>query len=496
MLAQLTRRKSVADAHADSERAEGALKRTLTAVDLTALGIGAIIGAGVFSSTGTAAAGNFDALGHMLRPGAGPALILSYGFTAIACGFAALCYAEMAAMIPIAGSAYTYAYVTLGEFLAWIIGWDLILEYAVGNVAVAASWSSYFQDFLAGFGIHLPGWLGSTYTTATPEVLRSAPHLFGLPIILNVPAFLIVALLTVVLVIGVKESARFNAAMVALKVALVIGFIVAGAFYVKPGNWHPFAPHGFTGVMTGASLVFFAYIGFDAVSTTAEEAKNPQRDLPIGMIASLVICTVLYVALTAVLTGITHYTKLGVADPLTVALHDAHLEKLAGIMSFGAVIAMTAVLLVFQLGQPRIFLSMARDGLLPSKFFAAVHPRFRTPWKSTILTGAVVGGGAMFADITTWIEFTNIGTLFAFVLVSAGVIALRRYEPDRPRPFRCPWVPVVPLISIICCVSLMIPLPWKTWFRFVVWMAAGLIIYFAYSRHRSRLAATHVKVAA
>src|SRR5215470_11850858 len=251
LMSQLVRRKTVDDAYADSERPEGALKRSLSAVDLTALGIGAIIGAGVFSSTGTAAAGKFDALGHMLRPGAGPALILSYGVTAVACGFAALCYAEMAAMIPIAGSTYTY--VTLGEFMAWVIGWDLILEYAVGNVAVAASWSSYFQDFLAGFNVHLPTWLGSTYTTATPEVLKNAPHLFGLPIILNIPAFLIVALLTVILVVGIKESARFNTAMVVLKVALVIGFIAAGAYYVKPDNWHPFAPHGFKGIMTGAS---------------------------------------------------------------------------------------------------------------------------------------------------------------------------------------------------------------------------------------------------
>jgi APA family basic amino acid/polyamine antiporter len=495
MLAQLTRRKSVDDAHADSERPEGALKRSLSAIDLTALGIGAIIGAGVFSSTGTAAAGKFDPVTHeLLRVGAGPALILSYGLTAIACGFAALCYAEMAAMIPIAGSAYTYAYVTLGEFLAWVIGWDLILEYAVGNVAVAASWSSYFQDFLGGFNIHLPAWLGTTYVTATPEILKQSPHIFGLPIILNIPAFLIVALLTVLLVVGIKESARLNTIMVVLKVLLVLGFIAAGAFYVKPENWHPFAPHGFNGIMTGASLVFFAYIGFDAVSTTAEEAKNPQRDLPIGMIASLIVCTILYVALTAVLTGITHYTKLGVADPLTVALHDAHLEKMAGVMSFGAVIAMTAVLLVFQLGQPRIFLSMARDGLLPAKFFGAVHPRFRTPWKSTILTGAVVGGAAMFADINDFIEFTNIGTLFAFVLVSAGVIALRKYDPDRPRPFRCPWVPVVPILSIISCIALMAYLPWKSWFRFFVWMAAGLIIYFTYSRGRSRLATTHAKV--
>ena len=496
MLAQLMRRKSVDDAHADSERPENQLKRTLGPIDLTALGIGAIIGAGIFSSTGTAAAGKFDAAGHMLRPGAGTALILSYALTAVACGFAALCYAELASMIPIAGSAYTYAYVTLGEFLAWIIGWDLILEYAVGNIAVAVSWSGYFQDFLAGFHIHLPAWLATNYNQASQEVLSHAPHIGSLPIILNFPAFAIVALLTVLLVVGIKESARFNTAMVVLKVALVIGFIAAGAFYVKPDNWHPFAPNGFTGIVTGASLVFFAYIGFDAVSTTAEEAKNPQRDLPIGMIASLVICTILYVAVTAVLTGITHYSKLGVPDPLTVALHDAHLEKLAGIMSFGAVIAMTAVLLVFQLGQPRIFLSMARDGLLPRGFFGAVHPRFRTPWKSTILTGVVVGGVALFVDINDAIEFTNIGTLFAFVLVSAGVIALRRFDPGRPRPFRCPAVPIVPALSIICCIGLMIPLPTITWFRFVGWLVIGLAIYFLYSRRRSRLAATHDKVPA
>jgi len=486
MLAQLLRRKNVDEASADAEAPGGRLKRSLGPIDLTALGVGGIIGAGIFSATGAAAAGKFDAAGHMLRPGAGPALILSYGLTAVACGFAALCYAELASMIPIAGSAYTYAYVTLGELLAWIIGWDLILEYGVGNVAVAVSWSGYFQDLLAGFGLHLPGWMVTNYNHLTPELSAAAPHLFGAPLVFNFPAFAIVALLTVLLVIGIRESARFNAVMVFLKVLLVIGFIAVGAFYVKPTNWHPFVPNGFTGIMTGASLVFFAYIGFDAVSTTAEEAKNPQRDLPIGMIASLIVCTILYVAVTAVLTGMMPYTKLGVDDPLTAALQYAGLPNAAGLLAFGAVIAMTAVLLVFQLGQPRIFLSMARDGLLP-KFAAKVHPRFGTPHVTTIITGVLVGGVAMFVDINDAIEFTNIGTLFAFVLVSAGVIVLRRTDPDRPRPFRCPGVPLVPILSIVCCVGLMIPLPVVTWIRFVGWLAIGLVLYFLYGKHHSRL---------
>ncbi len=494
MLAQLLRRKSVDTAVGDGDASQ-ALKRTLGVVELTALGIGAIVGAGIFSSTGTAAAGKFDALGHLVRPGAGAALVLSYLVTAIACGFAALCYAELAAMIPIAGSAYTYAYVTLGELVAWIIGWDLILEYAVGNIAVAVSWSGYFQDLLAGVGVHLPAWAGTNYNQATAQALAGAPHLFGLPIVLNLPACAIVALLTVLLVIGVKESARLNNWMVALKVLLLIGFVAAGAFYVTPANWHPFAPNGFSGVMTGASLVFFAYIGFDAISTTAEEARDPQRDLPRGMVLSLAICTVLYVAVTIVLTGIAHWSKLGVADPLAVALQVAHLEKLSGVMSFGAVIAMTAVLLVFQLGQPRIFLSMARDGLLPP-FAARVHPRFRTPHVTTIITGVAVGGVAMFVDINDAVEFTNIGTLFAFVLVSAGVLVLRKIDPDRPRPFRCPGAPWVPLASIVCCIGLMVPLPRITWLRFVGWLLVGFVVYFGYGRKHSKLHARAVGGAA
>ena len=483
MFSELMRRNALADVTSDAEAPEHQLKRSLGAIDLIALGIGAVIGAGIFSSTGSAAAGGGAHIG------AGPALVVSYILTAVACGFAALCYAELASMIPIAGSAYTYAYVTLGEFLAWVIGWDLILEYAVGNIAVAVSWSGYFKSFVEGFGLHLPAWLVSTVTEARMhrEILAQAPHLLGIPIVVNLSAGAIVALLTVLLIVGVKESARVNAIIVGLKIVLVLAFIGIGAFWVAPANWHPFAPHGFAGVMSGASVIFFSYIGFDAISTTAEEAKNPQRDLPIGMIGSLIVCTVLYVAVTAVLTGIVPSNELGVADPLALALQKAGLMKLAGVFAFGAVIAMTAVLLVFQLGQPRIFMSMARDGLLPA-WAAKIHPRFRTPHVTTIITGVAVGVPAMFVDLGDALEFCNIGTLFAFALVSAGVIALRYLEPDRPRPFRCPGVPLVPILSMISCVALMLPLPRITWLRFVGWLIIGLVIYFAYGVRRSRLA--------
>jgi APA family basic amino acid/polyamine antiporter len=482
----LFRRKSIDQCIPDGEGT--GLKRTLSAVDLTALGVGAIIGAGIFSSVGTAAAGD---AGH---PAAGPALMISFLVTAIACGFAALCYAELASMIPISGSAYTYAYVTLGELPAWIIGWDLILEYAVGNIAVAVSWAAYFKSFLGGFGIELPAWISTSRPIFDPlpaELAANAPHLFGFPIVFNLPAGLIVAALTVLLCIGVKESARANSIMVALKLVLVIGFIAIGAFYVKPEYWHPFAPNGVTGVLSGASLIFFSYIGFDAVSTTAEEAKNPQRDLPIGMMVSLGVCTVLYVAVTVVLTGLVPYTKLGVGDPLAAALQNANLQKLAGVLSFGAVIAMTAVLLVFQLGQPRIFMSMARDGLLPA-WAAKVHPKYRTPWHTTILTGIFVGVPAMFVDINDAIEFTNIGTLFAFVIVSIGVVVLRRTDSARPRPFRCPGSPWIPLLSAVCCCVLMAYLPWVTWLRFGGWLVIGLAIYFLYGRRRAKVEKTDV----
>jgi basic amino acid/polyamine antiporter, APA family len=482
MPGSLFRRKTVEGCQTDAEQSDHRLKRSLGVLSLTALGIGAVIGAGIFSSPGTAAAGGGS---HIA---AGPALVLSYILVAAACGFAALCYAEMAAMVPVAGSAYTYAYVTLGEFPAWIIGWDLILEYAVGNVAVAVSWADYFKSLLAGFGLHLPNWLSTTLDHArqTPGLLESAPHLFGIPIVLNLPAGVIIALITVLLVLGIQESARVNTAMVVLKLVMVVGFIAVGAFYIAPAHWTPFAPNGLRGILSGASLIFFAYIGFDAVSTTAEEAHNPQRDIPRAMIATLGICTVLYAAVTLVLTGMVSWRDLGVGDPLAKALQSAGLQALAGVLSFGAVVAMTAVLLVFQLGQPRIFMVMARDGLLPA-WAARVHPRFRTPHVTTILTGVFVGVPAMFVDINEAIEFTNIGTLFAFVLVSVGVIVLRRTDPGRHRPFRTPGVPTFPLLSVVSCGILMAYLPRITWIRFVVWQAIGVTLYFLYGRWRSRL---------
>jgi APA family basic amino acid/polyamine antiporter len=414
--------------------------------------------------------------------------MLSYLLTAVACSFCALCYAEFASMIPVSGSAYTYAYATLGELIAWIIGWDLIIEYAIGNVAVAVSWSGYFKELLRGFGMDLPGWLTTDYRTAhrSAEILASAPHLGSVPLVVNLPAMLIVGVITVVLVIGIKESARFNAAMVLIKLVVVLGFIAVGGFYVKPENWHPFAPNGWAGIATGAALIFFAYIGFDAISTTAEEARNPQRDMPIGMIASLTICTVLYVLVTAVLTGIVPYQQLGTAEPLATALNAVQLDWAAGFISFGAVVSMTAVLLVFQLGQPRIFFVMSRDGLLP-RVFANVHPRFRTPHVTTILTGVFVAAFAGFMDINEAVELTNIGTLFAFILVAVGVIVLRAREPHRPRPFRCPWVPWVPLLGVTSCAYLMAQLPWLTWVRFVIWLFLGLLIYFLYGANQSNL---------
>jgi len=484
VLTALFRTKGVDAASADAEASEHKLRKSLGVIDLTALGIGAVIGAGIFSSPGSAAAGADG------RLPAGPALVISYILVAIACGFAALCYAELASVVPVSGSAYTYAYVTLGEVVAWIIGWDLILEYAVGNVAVAVSWADYFKALLANVGLQLPPWLSTTLNHAreTPGLFEAAPHLFGIPIVFNLPAGAIVAVLTVLLVLGVQESSRVNAVMVALKLAIVIGFILVGAFYVKPEHWVPFAPYGVKGILSGAAIIFFAYIGFDAVSTTAEEAKNPQRDIPRAMIATLAICTVLYIAVTLVLTGMVPWQQLGVGDPLAKALEGAGLQRLAGVLSFGAVIALTAVLLVFQLGQPRIFMCMARDGLLPP-WAAKVHPRFRTPYVTTILTGIFVGVPAMFVDINEAIEFTNIGTLFAFILVSLGVLVLRRTNPDRTRPFRCPGVPWVPLAAVVSCGILMVYLPLITWMRFVVWQVAGVVLYFLYGRRHSKLRA-------
>lgn len=481
-LSSLFRTKKLDDIIADSEKPEYKLKRSLNAFDLTTLGVGAIIGAGIFAMTGTAAAGSSEYVG------AGPALVISFILTAIACGFAALCYAEIASMIPIAGSAYTYSYASLGELIAWIIGWDLILEYAVGNIAVAISWAGYFKELLSGFGIQIPWFLVTDIRTALekPGLIDTAPHVLGIPIVFNLFAVLIVAFITYILVIGIKESARFNSVMVAIKILILLFFIGVGAFFVKPQNWIPFAPNGWKGIQTGAAIVFFAYIGFDAVSTAAEETKNPAKTLPVGMIASLLISTVLYIAVALVLTGLVPYTKLSTAEPLALALHLIHLNWAAGVVAFGAVIATTAVLLVFQLGQPRIFFSMSRDGLLPSSF-SKVHPKYRTPYVTTILTGVFVAFFAAIANISEAAELTNIGTLFAFVLVCAGVLILRVKEPNARRGFKTPLVPVVPILGILSCLYLMLGLPTITWFRFIIWLTIGLIIYFAYGRWHSKL---------
>jgi APA family basic amino acid/polyamine antiporter len=490
MLTQLLRTKSLDALLSQSEAPQHQLKRSLGAFDVVMLGIGAIVGAGIFATIGTAAAGD------PIRPGAGPALVLSFVLTGIACGFAALCYAEFAAMVPISGSAYTYAYATLGELVAWIIGWDLIIEYAVGNVAVAISWGNYFKTFVSGFGIVIPDWLSTDYRTARhiPGLLAAAPHLFGVPIVFNILAFGIVAAITIVLVVGIRESATINTTMVLLKLVVLGFFVIVGWNYAKVGNFHPFAPNGWAGVQAGAAIVFFAYIGFDAVSTVAEETRNPTRDVPIGIIGSLVICTVIYIVVAVVFTGIIPYDvlrqKLATeqAEPLTMALQYANIGKwshlFVGIVAFGSVVAHTAVLLVFQLGQPRIFFSMARDGLLPPSF-ARVHPRFRTPHVTTILTGAAVGVCAMFTSIDEMVDLTNIGTLFAFVLVCIGILILRKRDPQRPRAFRTPWVPLVPALGVSSCLYLMLGLPWVTWIRFGLWLAVGLVVYSAYGFRKS-----------
>jgi APA family basic amino acid/polyamine antiporter len=480
VLRGLLRTKPLAELLAES--ASTRLKRALGAWDLVGLGIGAIIGAGIFATVGTAAAGD------PARPGAGPAIMLSFVLTAAVCSLAALCYAELAASVPISGSAYTYAYATLGELMAWIIGWDLIIEYAEGNVAVAISWSGYFCEMLRGVGIVIPRWLATDLRTglATPEIVASAPHIAGIPIITNLPAAAIVLLITWVLVIGVKESSRLNAVMVLMKLVVLGFFVVVGLAYVQPVNWHPFMPNGWHGVWAGAAIVFFAYIGFDAVSTAAEETRNPGRDLPRGIIGSLIISTVVYVLVAAVVTGMVPWFDLHTAEPLTVAMNRYHLAWAAGIVAVGSVAAHTAVLLVFQLGQPRIFYSMARDGLLP-KAFARVHPRFRTPHVTTILTGVVVATFASFANIEEMVDLTNIGTLFAFAIVSAGVIVLRRTHPEAKRPFRVPFVPWLPLLAVAACLFLAAGLPLITWVRFAVWLLVGLTIYFLYGRRRSVL---------
>ena len=512
---QLFARANVDAIHADARAAEAAmgpeghasgLRKVLGKWDLTALGVGAIIGAGIFASTGSAIAGGGDHLG------AGPAIVISFLMTAVACGFAALCYAEFAAMVPIAGSAYTYAYAALGELVAWIIGWDLVIEYAVGNVAVAVSWSGYFVELLRTFHVYPPAWLITDYRsavkaaaavasgTATPAMheiasaLSDAPRVLGVPIIFNLPAIAIVTAITWLLVRGIRESARSNTLMVLLKVFIVLVFLAVGAFYVKPSNYVAyggFAPNGFKGIGTAAGLIFFAYIGFDAVSTAAEEAKDPKRDMPFGIIASLIICTTLYMLVALVLTGVAPWKEVGTAEPMLTALSLAGsggFVLTAGriLIGIGAVVAMSSVLLVFQMGQPRIFFSMARDGLLP-QWAAKIHGKYRTPYVTTILTGSVAAVVAGLFPIQLLGELVNIGTLLAFAIVCAGVIVLRRTRPDLHRPFRTPFVPVVPLLGIFCCVGLMAGLPKDTWIRLIVWLIIGLVIYFSYGRFHSRL---------
>ncbi len=499
------------------------LKRTLGVFQLTALGVGAIIGAGIFVMVG---------LGAQY---AGPGLTLSFVLSGLGCTFAGLCYAEFAAMIPLAGSAYTYAYATLGELLAWIIGWDLTLEYAMGASTVSSGWSNHFIELLNIFHIQMPLWLAYDHWTAlktaekvvsrqmalaadpslvtgtqtfldksaaivtaqSPELLQrahemlGAPHLFGMEIGFNLPAFIIALVITAILVVGIKESARFNATIVVIKVAVVLFVIGLGARYINTANWgsdwHSYAPNGFAGIGAGAAYIFFAYIGFDAVSTTAQEAKNPQRDLPIGMIASLAICTFLYIAVAGVLTGMVHWQQINIEAPVAIAFLDRGLSTASHIITIGALAGLTSVMLVMLLGQTRVLYSMANDGLLPKKFFADVHPKFRTPWKNTILVGllaAVVGSLTPIDDIG---KMVNIGTLLAFVIVSVSVLVLRRTNPSQPRPFRTPWVPLVPVLGVISNGYMMYKLGWVNWARLIIWLFIGLIVYFSYSVKHSRV---------
>jgi len=497
-VSHLFRTKSIDALIAASEEPGKRLAKTLGPWSLTALGIGAVIGSGIFILTGTAAAGQTlanksilnatvldlilhgrDAVSMLGRPGAGPAISLSFLLTALACGFAALCYAELASMIPVSGSAYTYAYATLGEIFAWIIGWDLILEYAVSNMAVAVGFSAYFNDLLdAVFGLHLP--------TELSNPIVAGGQLTGAWF--NLPAFLLIMALTFILTRGVKESAGANNLMVLVKIAAILIFVIGASRAVQTENWRPFMPNGFSGVLTGAAIVFFSYIGFDSVSTAAEECRRPQRDLPFGIIATLVICTILYVSVSLTLTGIAHYTTLGNAAPVAGALKARGFDGIRRWVAVGAIVGMISSLLVFQYGQARIWFAMSRDGLLP-RVFSKVHAVHKTPHVSTWVAGFVVGIPAGVGDIGTFADLSNIGTLFAFVVVSTGVIVLRRSQPDRPRGFRVPGAPLLPLISIISCFVLMIGLPVETWIRFFVWLLIGLAVYYFFGRKHSALRA-------
>jgi basic amino acid/polyamine antiporter, APA family len=472
---------------------ENRLRRVLGPVQLTSLGVGAVIGAGIFVTTGAIA-----------RQTSGPALMLSYVVAGVVCIFAALCYAEFASMVPVAGSAYTYAYATLGELFAWIIGWDLILEYAVSAAVVATGWSGYFQSGLASLGLHLPKALAGPVVEYHPGL----GHLVATGAVVNLPAVAIVALVTLVLVIGIRESAGVNTVLVGIKVAAVLFVIVAGAFFVQRANWHPFAPYGYAGLslfgrtvvgqsdaggnpvgmLAAAALAFFAYIGFDSVSTHAEEARRPQRDVPIGIVVSLVLCTLLYIGVVTVLTGMVRYDQLDVAAPVADAFGRVGLPWAQFLIALAGIAGITSVLLVTMLSQARVLLAMARDGLLPESFFAAVHERFRTPWKSTLATGAFVGVLAAFFPIQVLLLLVNMGTLLAFVIVCAAVLIMRRTHPEAARPFRVPWVPLIPILGIASCLLLMISLPSQTWERLFIWLALGFVIYFSYGRSHSRMA--------
>ncbi len=511
---QLLARKSIDKLIAQSEEPEHALRKTLGPVSLTLLGIGAVIGSGIFTVIGTAIAGEkfsatsvlntpvADYLVHhtalLGRPGAGPALALSLVLVALVCCFTGLCYAELASMIPIAGSAYTYTYATMGELVAWIIGWDLILEYAFSNMAVSVGFAAHLVDLLDWLGLHpglrwiSPAYLPSGLTDLSGRTLYGSGWHLGF----NLPAFLIVMLLTVLLVRGIRESARTNNVMVLLKIGAILVFVLAGASFIRPGNWHPFAPNGWSGVLTGGSIIFFTYIGFDSVSTAAEECRNPQRDIPIGIIATLIVCTILYIGVAVVLSGLVPWSALlddaapvvNTLKKLSAATGSSLLHWTRLAVLTGALLGMISSILVFQIGQARVWFAMSRDRLLPPAF-SRIHPRFRTPAVSTWVAGVVVGLPAGLLDIGTFADLSNIGTLFAFVLVSVGVIVLRTKDPMRNRSFRCPGGILFPVLSIVFCTLLMAGLPIVTWLRFFVWLLLGLAVYFAYGYRRSEFAA-------
>src|SRR3989441_4955784 len=495
MASQLFRTKPLSLLLAE-EAGDHRLRRILGPVQLTALGVGAIIGTGIFILTGVAA-----------HDRTGPALMLSFVMAGLACVFAALCYAEFASMVPVAGSAYTYAYATLGELFAWIIGWDLILEYAVGSATVAHGWSAHFQEFTPLFNFKVPDIVHTAPINYCVSVGKGCPHtgFIATGAYFDLPAVLITFILTVILVKGIKESATFNAVMVAIKLIIVLMVIGIGVFYINPANWKPFAPFGYTGIsffghtlfgetaatgqpigmFAGAAIIFFAYIGFDSVSVHSEEAKKPARDVPIGIISSLIICTILYIAVSAVLTGMVPTQDIDKNAGVVKAFEYVHLPWMQYLVAAGAMTGITSVLLVMMLSQPRVMLALARDGLVPRGFFGAIHPKFRTPWKSTILTGLFVASMAGFLPLTLLAEMTNIGTLFAFVIVCAAVLVMRKTNPNANRPFRAPLVPLTPILGILTCLLLMFSLPAENWWRLIIWLLIGFVIYFAYGRKHS-----------